>query len=265
MTALAILSCAAALLVLPGRQRRLPVLAESRSPRRVETSGRVVLLGGLAAVVSVGITLIGGAYSVCAAGILVGTVWHRKRRADVRRLRRAETTSLIAGLETVIGELGVGSHPAIACGTAASEGSGSVATAFRRASGRARLGGTAHDGLNVPESPVSVELAMLAQAWRVADEHGLALAGLLAAARGDLLARSRFRDRTEASLAGARATGTVLASLPVVGVLLGQAMGASPLGVLLGGGLGGILLVVGASLACGGLLWTDAITANVCR
>ena len=89
--------------------------------------------------------------------------------------------------------------------------------------------------------------------------------GLLGAARGDLLARNRFRDRTEASLAGARATGTVLAGLPVLGVLLGQAMGASPIDVLLGGGVGGILLVLGSGLGCAGLLWTDAITERVCR
>lgn len=265
MNALAFLCCAAALLVLPARQERLPSLVCSRSRTGESLRDRVVFIVVLVAGASFGVALIGGVHSVCATGILLGTVWHRRRRTEVRRVHRAEIASLVAGLETVIGELGVGSHPAIACGTAASEGSGTVATAFGRASGRARLGGTAHDGLIVPDSPVSVELAMLARAWRVADEHGLALAGLLSAARGDLLARSRFRDRTEASLAGARATGTVLASLPLVGVLLGQAMGASPLGVLLGGGIGGILLVVGSCLACGGLLWTDAITAKVCR
>ncbi|MGB3772354.1 MAG: type ii secretion system integral membrane subunit, partial [Rhodococcus sp. (in: high G+C Gram-positive bacteria)] len=44
---------------------------------------------------------------------------------------------------------------------------------------------------------------------------------------------------------------------------LGQAMGASPIAVLTGGGVGGVLLVVGVALACAGLLWTDAIVAKV--
>ena len=64
-------------------------------------------------------------------------------------------------------------------------------------------------------------------------------------------------------MAGPRATAMVLAALPAVGVLLGQAMGAAPLAVLTGGGTGGIMLVVGVGLACAGLLWTDAIVAEV--
>ena len=73
----------------------------------------------------------------------------------------------------------------------------------------------------------------------------------------------RIRARTEAGLAGARATATVLAGLPVLGVGLGQLMGAAPLGILLAGGLGGIMLVVGTALVCAGLLWTDRIAARV--
>jgi len=54
-----------------------------------------------------------------------------------------------------------------------------------------------------------------------------------------------------------------LAGLPVLGVALGQLMGADPLRILLGGGLGGILLLIGTALGCAGLLWTDAITGKV--
>ncbi|MGB2720736.1 MAG: secretion protein F, partial [Rhodococcus sp. (in: high G+C Gram-positive bacteria)] len=107
------------------------------------------------------------------------------------------------------------------------------------------------------------ELARLAAAWRVADEHGLALAELLDAVREDMLGRRRFRERTDASLAGARATALVLAGLPILGVALGQLMGANPLQILLGGGLGGMLLLIGTALGCAGLLWTDAITGKV--
>ncbi|ETT28360.1 hypothetical protein RR21198_6032, partial [Rhodococcus rhodochrous ATCC 21198] len=75
--------------------------------------------------------------------------------------------------------------------------------------------------------------------------------------------RMRLRSRTEAGLAGARATATVLAALPALGVALGQMMGAAPVTVLLGDGLGGVLLVVGTVLACAGLLWTDRIATRV--
>lgn len=262
--AVGVLLCAAALLVLPRPRARLAVL---RSEASISLDGRVrtVMVGAAVAAATVLGVLIGGVYFVGASSIVGATAWKRHRRRVFRRERLDESASLIAGLETVIGELRVGAHPAIACGTAAEECTGTVASSFRRASARARLGGAAHEGLLSADSPMSRELSILAGAWRVADENGLALVGLLSAARGDLLARNRFRDRTEASLAGARATGTVLACLPVLGVLLGQAMGASPIDVLLGGGVGGILLLLGSGLGCAGLLWTDAITERVCR
>nr|WP_296764331.1 type ii secretion system integral membrane subunit [Rhodococcus sp. (in: high G+C Gram-positive bacteria)] len=264
MNAAALLLCAAALLMIPVRRPRLAVLRRQATSRMLFLHSRIVsIAAAAAAVISVG--WLGGLHEVVAAALVFATVWTIRSKAARRRRHRSECESLIAGLETVIGELRVGAHPALACVAAAADSTGTVATAFVRASGRARLGGNAYAGLHVTDSPVSNELETLARAWRVADEHGLALVGLLAAARGDILARRRFRDRTEASLAGARATGTVLACLPAVGVALGEAMGASPLGVLLGGGIGGILLVVGAALVCAGLLWTTAITERVCR
>jgi tight adherence protein B len=55
----------------------------------------------------------------------------------------------------------------------------------------------------------------------------------------------------------------VLAGLPVLGVGLGQLIGADPVGFLLSGGVGGWLLVIGTTLACIGLLWSDRITRRV--
>ena len=49
----------------------------------------------------------------------------------------------------------------------------------------------------------------------------------------------------------------------VLGIALGQLMGAAPLLVLFGGGAGAWLLVVGTGLVSVGLLWSDAITVRV--
>jgi tight adherence protein B len=40
-------------------------------------------------------------------------------------------------------------------------------------------------------------------------------------------------------------------------------IGAEPVSFLVSGGMGGWLLVIGVALACGGLLWSDHITAQV--
>jgi tight adherence protein B len=115
------------------------------------------------------------------------------------------------------------------------------------------------DGL----SALPAQWDRLAVCWQLAAQHGLGISVLMRAAQRDIVARQRFSTRVTAKLAGARATATILAALPVLGVLLGQLIDAQPLRFLLGGHAGGWLLVIGTTLACGGLLWSDRITDGV--
>ncbi|MFB7877455.1 type II secretion system F family protein [Nocardia sp. NPDC056064] len=253
-----LLCCAVALLVLPmaGDKRRFSRVfgrVRSRAPRRVPVEWCAgIAVGAAAFAFGLGIAL---------AALIVGVTFAvRRRRGLGERNRRQECGYLLAGLEAVIGELRVGAHPSAAAESAANESRGEAARVLSVSAGRSRLGGSGADGWIHPDSPVAEELSRIANAWRVAEQHGLALAELLAAARTDLLGRLRFRDRTEAALAGARASATVLAGLPVIGIALGQLMGAAPLSVLFTSPAGQLLLPLGATLACCGLLWTDAIT-----
>ncbi|KKB97336.1 type II secretion system F family protein, partial [Mycobacterium nebraskense] len=100
----------------------------------------------------------------------------------------------------------------------------------------------------------------LALCWQLASDHGLAIATLMRAAQRDIAERQRFSAQVTSNMAGARATAAILAGLPVLGVLLGQLIGARPLAFLLNGHAGGWLLAVGSTLVCGGLLWADRIT-----
>lgn len=100
----------------------------------------------------------------------------------------------------------------------------------------------------------------LAVCWQLGSDHGLAIASLMRAAQRDVAERQRFSARVSAGMAGARASAAILAILPLLGVLLGQLIGARPLSFLLTGRVGGWLLVVGLTLACAGLLWSDRIT-----
>ncbi|NLE80245.1 MAG: secretion protein F [Rhodococcus sp.] len=205
----------------------------------------------------------GGVPAVIAAVVMAATLYKRRRARRFEQARDAEVGVVLSGLETLTAELEVGAHPATACAEAADECVGPVAGAFRAAAARARLGGSAAGGFEHHESRVDGELVRIANVWAIAETRGLALAELLGAVRVDLLGRQRFRQRTEAGLAGARATAAVLAGLPLLGVGLGQLMGASPLSVLFGGGLGGVMLVTGSILLCVGLLWTDRIVRAV--
>lgn len=198
-----------------------------------------------------------------AAVFVVATAGVRGRRARRARCRAAECGALLDGMEAVIGELRVGAHPSAAAAVAAEELEGVAARAFAVSSARSRLGGSAAAGLRAPGTIIATELSRIAEVWQVADRHGLALAELLTAARADLVGRIRFRDCTAAALAGARASAAVLSVLPLLGIVLGQLMGAAPLHVLLSPGAGTILLPLGTALISVGLLWTDAITAPV--
>lgn len=256
---------AIALLILPlpvARRRFIEVFVRSGKGER-KPLGRNVIHGA-AALGAISLLLAGPGVSV--AGALVAATAAVRRRGRVRERRRvAESVQLLEGLEVVIGELRVGAHPSAAAEVAAREIHGDVARAFAVSAARSRLGGSGAEGLEKSETPVAQELSRVAGAWRVAESQGLGLAELLSAARLDLLGRKRFQDRTRAALAGARATATVLALLPLLGIGLGQLMGAAPLRVLVDSPLGIVLLPLGSGLTCAGLLWADAITARVLR
>lgn len=183
----------------------------------------------------------------------------RRRRRGIRRL--AEGRAMAAALEVLVGELSVGAHPVAAFGVAAVETDGPVGDALRAVANRARLGADVAEGIRTVarRSAVPGYWNRLAVSWELAAEHGLAIAVLMRTAHRDIVDRQRFADRTYAALAGARATAAILAALPVLGVLLGQLIGAHPVRFLLGGGLGGGLLLAGVGLICAGVSWADRI------
>jgi tight adherence protein B len=200
--------------------------------------------------------------TVLAAAMLAATAGMRYRRR--RRSRRAmeESRLLETAIEVLVGELRVGAHPARAFSVAADETDGPVADSCRAVAARARLGADVAAGLRsvAKTSALPAQWNRLAVCWQLACEHGLAMSTLMHAAQRDIVERKRFSGRVMAAMAGARATAAILASLPVLSVLLGQVIGAHPVAFLLGGHAGGWLLVVGAALVCGGLMWSDRIT-----
>lgn len=242
---------AVALLAAPPPRRRLMPSA-SRVGVRLP-----VLFGG-----AVLIALLLPAAVVVAIAVLAATLGARRHRKRRVRRRRIQSQRLAAALETLVGELRVGAHPVTAFGVAAAECDGPVGDSLSAVAARARLGADVAGGLRaVAEvSAVPAQWNRLAVCWQLAAEHGLAISVLVRAAQRDIVERQRFTARVEAGLAGARATAVILAALPLVGVLLGQLIGARPVAFLVGGGFGGWLLVAGVVLVCVGLVWADRLT-----
>lgn len=219
------------------------------------------LLGVAVTAVVTGVVLVQPTVGVTAA-MVVGTLWVRRSRRLRAARRRAEGAVLANALELIEGELRVGAHPARALTVAGAEAAGGVAIALRAVGARCELGGDVVGGLRAVSETSSVpdHWRRLAAYCELALHHGLAISTLIRAAHRDIVERERFSARVEAGLAGARATATILAGLPVLGITLGELAGAKPIELLLGGGLGGWLLVTGVVLACIGLFWSDRIT-----
>jgi tight adherence protein B len=258
----AAMALAMALLVFPARPHgRIDAIGlPTRERRRPPALPGV---GVLAVVVAVMLPI--GVVTACA--LVATTVWIRRRRRIRAGRRAAESSALQGALDVLVSELRIGAHPVAAFDVAATEVDGPVAESLRAVAARARLGADVAPGLRSVSgrSLMPAHWERLAVCWQLAQEHGLSIATLMQTAQRDIVARERFSAEVTAGMTGARTTAAVLAGLPVLGVGLGELIGAKPLSFLISSGVGGWLLVAGVTLACGGLLWSDRITAQVLR
>ncbi|MCT7661755.1 type II secretion system F family protein [Mycobacterium deserti] len=254
------LALALALLIAPVPSRRLitgRVPTSRRPPRLLVLPGIAAAGGAVALAAPPGV--------VAAAAVAAVTAEVRRRRRTRSRKRTAEAAALQGALDVLVGELRVGAHPVAAFGVAAGEVDGVVAVSMRAVAARARMGADVAAGLRsaARQSSLPAHWERLAVCWHLAQTHGLAIATLMRTAQRDIVERERYAARVNAGMAGARTTAALLAGLPVLGVGLGQAIGADPLTFLFSHG--GWLLLVGVVLSCLGLLWSDRITGQVAR
>lgn len=106
------------------------------------------------------------------------------------------------------------------------------------------------------------QVAAVVAGSRLAADVGAPLGAVLESVAQALAAESAARADREASLAGPAATARVLLWLPLVGVLLGTALGVDPVATALGGGVGSAGLVAGAALLLVGRRWSGRLVAR---
>jgi tight adherence protein B len=255
----AALALALALLVIPATSRHRLEALGLRTPLRSRFP-----VWPCAALVAIALATLLPVGMLAASSIVGVTLWTRWRRRAQATRRAAEFAPLQAALEVLVGELRVGAHPVAAFSIAAEEVDGAVAASLRAVAARARLGADVAAGLHsaAESSSLPTHWERLAVCWQLAQDHGLAIATLMQTAHRDIVERGRFSARVDAGMTGARTTAAVLAGLPLLGVGLGELIGAEPVRFLLSDGAGGWLLIIGVTLGCAGLLWSDHITAQ---
>ncbi|MEU6071184.1 type II secretion system F family protein [Streptomyces sp. NPDC047082] len=206
------------------------------------------------------LALLGASVIPVVAGAAGVPVLRRLRLAgEARRARERRGDAVIALCATLAGEVRAGRQPGEALLRAARD-SGGLADAQAAVLAAARFGGDVPGALaTAARQPGAEGLLGLAACWRVAVDQGAGLAAGLDRLDGALRAERDQRADLRAQLAGARATAVMLAALPVLGLLLGTAMGADPLHVLLHTGAGLGCLVLGGLLEAAGLWWAARI------
>lgn len=279
---------AGALVTWPGgvareRLRHLNGFRPERSPNlgavleRVPLSVLVPVAAGVA-----GLLLVGPLHA-CAAALLAAVVTDLRRRAGLRARRLERLGAWERALDDTSSTLRAGAGPEEAlrrAAVAAGSGDPEVGALLTAASSHARLGGDVAASLFAASAGPAAGPAAgpgdggsagdrvageLAGAWLLATRHGVLLAEVVDGLREDVAARRERAVRVDAALAGPRATAVILTALPGFGVLLGSGFGADPLGVLLGGPVGGVLCLIGAAFLAAGLLWTDRIMDGAAR
>lgn len=99
----------------------------------------------------------------------------------------------------------------------------------------------------------------LARAWQVSVETGAPMSSTLDQVAASLSADQELIRVVNSELSAARATSKVMAALPLCGVGIGYLLGGDPARWLLAGPAGWACLLSGVLLACGGVLWIEAL------
>ncbi|WP_440899858.1 type II secretion system F family protein [Actinosynnema sp.] len=249
---MSLLLFAVAVLLLPSTARgRLESLRGKRNPRFAFrlTTPLVVGAGALLGL------LLGPAGAVSGV-VLAAVLWQAHRVRAAHRADLLAADALAEGLRSFTTELRTGAHPAGAARAAAQDAAEPAATALTAIATSTARGG------DVVSALAGTPAARLARAWRLADHHGVPLAEVLDTARADLERRTAFTRTVHARMAGPRTSAAVLAALPVLGVLLGQLSGTSPLSILRDTLPGQALLLVGVLLLVVGLRWSAGLTGS---
>ncbi|MEV6652718.1 type II secretion system F family protein [Streptomyces sp. NPDC051219] len=224
---------------------------------RVRREWVCLVVGALVAVVGESVLPLAAG----AAAVPLAARWLRARKRARERAWRAGEVIALCG--AVAGELRAGLQPGQALRRVVrgfAPGAGGLGSAEGAVMSAARFGGDVPEALlQSAREPGAEGLVGMAACWRVSVDGGAGLASGLDRLEAALRAERDQREELRAQLAGARSTALVLALLPVAGLLIGTALGAGPLWVLLHTPAGLGCLMAGGLLEGLGVFWAGRI------
>jgi tight adherence protein B len=241
------------------RRSRLTAVTGRRSVPRLASFGlpRPVVAGLLAA--SAGL-LFGTPLLAALAGgaAFVGARAWAAGRCDRRNARRL--LAVTEGLAALSADLRSGRSldAAVAAAVAACPDQESGA-ALARAVRAGAVDPSMSDG------DMAEAMGRVAAGVRLSNRTGCSLAAVVTAVEDDLRARHRQRLELRSATAGPRASALLLAGLPVLGLAMGNGLGAAPWQVLTTTATGQLLLIAGVGLELAGIAWTRRLVDRALR
>jgi tight adherence protein B len=247
----------------PGRW----IAAERLGPPVQRVFRPIVLLAPLGGVAVLGVVFAGlsPARVMLAATLGALAVFVlRQVRAERRRSRaRVRRDSVTEAIGLMAAELRAGIIPQRVLAGLAPD------FAFLASSAHAaELGGDVAAALRAAAVKPGCELlSELASAWFVAERAGAPLARVLDRLEETARDDHEIRREVQSGVAPARASGRLMAVLPVLGLSLGAGLGGNPVAMLIGTVPGVLCLAAGSACACGGVAWINriAVTAEAAR
>lgn len=229
--------------------------AAQRSSRR--GAGRVVFVVGAAAVLA-GLGVLFGFRGVAfgSVGLIVtGTVTVLVRRRGRRQDALGNRTDVAQACSILAAQVRIGQIPSEALRSAAED-----CPVLVPARDTLAIGGDPVDCWRAQSrTPGLTGLADVSRAWRLSTTTGAELASALEEVAEALASDQALSLVIRSEAAAPRATGKIMAVLPVVGIGLGYVMGGDPLTFLVGTPAGWTCLVLGSFSACIGVLWMEKI------
>jgi tight adherence protein B len=218
----------------------------------VTVAGAAVGAGGLAAGIPGAVVAVAAAIT-CFTGVRLTTLRRRGRTASKARIEVAHACRVLAG------QLRVGRIPAEALRVAAVD-----CPVLSPAAALLDLGSDPVPRWRRDAAlPGKDGLLVLARAWEVSTRTGAPLAPALERVSDALSEDVAIERLVFGEVSAARATGKIMAALPVCGIGIGYVIGGRPLHFLVSGPLGWACLLGGVLLAAAGVLWIDGLSRSV--
>lgn len=255
------LSCVGLALALLAWWPRDPSVAAARRLGRAQSRptgapGWLLPAAGLVSVLVLLIALAPGLAVWAVPGLaVVSTAGWLLRRERAERARRAAADEVVHACQALASQLKVGDIPARALAAVAADAPLLAPVAAAQA-----IGGDVPAALRaIAKQPGCAGLAGLARSWQLCEQTGAPVAQAAERVAEGLRLDAAAERLVAGELAGPRATGRMLAALPLLGVGLGYLAGGDPIDFLLHSWFGQLCLAAALCLVCAGLVWTTLL------